>query len=258
MRKDAITDFYAAQKQRIPNADHLPAYKIFELAIRAGIESNAWKDGEPLPPERLLAEACSLSVGTVKRAMLNLTHEGILYRRQGSGTFVSGTSFNRRHRRYFLRLKNFGGREARNAVSLHAIARVPAVPEINPLLSLPPDAELYEVVRVFREEGSPVLVTSSYLCAKTFHGLEYIPAQRFAHVPLFIMLEEYYKIATRRNEELFGVAHLPGEEAGLLEVPAGTPALCIKTLTYTDAKKPFEFRRSYCLTNDKFIHRAFE
>ena len=258
MQKDAITDFYAAQKQRIPNAEHLPAYKIFELAIRAGVESGAWKAGEPLPPERLLADACSLSVGTVKRAMLNLTHEGMLYRRQGSGTFVSGTSFSRKHRRYFLRLKNFGDQEARNAVTLHAIARVPGVQEINALLRLAPDADLYEVVRGFREEGPPVIVTYSYLCAKTFTGLEYVPAQRFAHVPFFIMLEEYYKIATRRNEELFGIVLLSGEEARLLEVPDGTPSLFIKTLTYTDQDRPFEFRRSYCLVNDKCIHRAFQ
>ena len=258
MRKDAITDFYAAQKRRIPNAEHLPAYKVFELAIRAGIESGAWKAEDPLPPERLLAEACALSVGTVKRAMLNLTHEGVLYRRQGSGTFVSGTSFNRKHRRYFLRLRSFADQESRNAVMLHAIVRMPAVPEINALLCLAHDAELYEVVRDFREEGSPVIVTYSYLCAKTFTGLERIPAQRFAHVPFYIMLEEYYKIATRRNEELFGVASLSEENADLLEVPVGTPALFIKTLTYTDKGRPFEFRRSYCLANDKFIYRAFE
>ena len=257
LRKDAITGFYAEQKRLIPNAEHLPAYKVFALTILAGIESNVWKAGVPLPPERLLAEACSLSVGTVKRAMLTLTHAGVLYRRQGSGTFVSGTSFHPKHRRYFLRLKNFGDPAALNSVTLHNIARVPAVPEINTLLCLAPDAELYKVVRDFREEGAPVIATYSYLCATTFPSLECIPAQRFAHVPFFIMLEEYYKITTRRNEELFGVVNLAVEEAGLLQVPVGMPALFIKTLTYTDKDKPFEFRRSYCLANDKFIHRAF-
>lgn len=257
MQKDAIADFYAAQKQRIPNAEHLPAYKIFELVIRAGIESGIWKVGHPLPPERLLADACSLSVGTVKRGMLNLTHAGVLYRRQGSGTFVAGTSFSRMNRRYFLRLRNFGDQEAQNAVTLHAITRVPAVPKINALLRLAPDAELYEVIRGFREEGSPVILAYSYLCAKFFPDLEYIPAQRFVQVPLFIMLEEYYKVATRRSEELFGIAHLSGEDAGLLAVPTGTAALFIQTLTYMDQDRPFEFRRSYCLVNDRFIHRTF-
>lgn len=256
MPRDTIADFYAAQKQTLPNADHMPAYKIFELTIRAGIESGLWKPGVPLPPERLLAEACSLSVGTVKRAMLNLTHEGLLYRRQGKGTFVSG-SFNRKHRRYFLRLKDFGGQEAQNAVTLHRIKRIRAVPEINALLRLGPDADLYEVVRGFREEGSAVIVSYSYLCAKTFSDLECVPAQRYVEFPFYLMLENYYKVATRRNEELFGITGLPAEDAGLLEVPPGTPVLFIKTISYTDKDIPFEFRRSYCLANDRFIYRAF-
>src|SRR5260221_13509298 len=45
--------------------------------------------GVALPSFRLLAEELMVSVITVKRAYEELEREGIIYRRQGLGTFVS-------------------------------------------------------------------------------------------------------------------------------------------------------------------------
>jgi GntR family transcriptional regulator len=45
--------------------------------------------GSALPSFRALAEDLLVSIITVKRAYEELEHEGIIYRRQGVGTFVS-------------------------------------------------------------------------------------------------------------------------------------------------------------------------
>jgi GntR family transcriptional regulator len=51
--------------------------------------------GAPLPSFRLLAEDLLVSVITVKRAYEELEREGIIYRRQGLGTFVADHGLDR-------------------------------------------------------------------------------------------------------------------------------------------------------------------
>jgi GntR family transcriptional regulator len=51
--------------------------------------------GSALPSFRSLAEELMVSVITVKRAYEELERDGIIYRRQGLGTFVSNTAVNR-------------------------------------------------------------------------------------------------------------------------------------------------------------------
>jgi GntR family transcriptional regulator len=51
--------------------------------------------GAPLPSFRVLAEDLLVSVITVKRAYEELEREGIIYRRQGLGTFVADHGLDR-------------------------------------------------------------------------------------------------------------------------------------------------------------------
>jgi DNA-binding transcriptional regulator YhcF (GntR family) len=88
-------------------AEGLPAYLLLQKTIQSGIETGHWKTGDRLPPERLLAEMAGMSVGTVKKAVLNLVSEGLLYRVRGRGTFVAGSSIARETRRYYLLLRDF-------------------------------------------------------------------------------------------------------------------------------------------------------
>ncbi len=45
-------------------------------------------DGERLPPEREMAAEMGISVGTLRKALADLTGKGLLERRQGSGNYV--------------------------------------------------------------------------------------------------------------------------------------------------------------------------
>ncbi len=254
----AFKRFFREQRAIIPNSEHLPSYKLLEMIIVAGIEAQLWKAGDPLPPERKLAEACECSVGTVKRAMLELVHQGLLFRRQGSGTYVAGTSFNRQHRKYFLFLKDFNRKEAENAVTLHSLQRIPAVASVNSALELPLEEELFEVTRLFSEDGKKCALARSFLSAARFADLDRVPRARLEHVPLFILLEEDYEVTSVHTDELFSAVLADEGEAAMLEVPAGAPLLKIKSLVFTPAGKPFEYRISLCRTDEKSIFRTME
>ena len=73
-----------------PNA--LPLYvQVAELLIR-DIAAGRLIDGERLPPEREMADGLSISVGTLRKALAELTEKGLLDRVQGSGNYIRATA----------------------------------------------------------------------------------------------------------------------------------------------------------------------
>jgi GntR family transcriptional regulator len=64
-------------------------YQQIVDAIKREVGSGRLAPGSALPSFRALAEELLVSLNTVKRAYEELEREGIIYRRQGLGTFVA-------------------------------------------------------------------------------------------------------------------------------------------------------------------------
>ena len=64
-------------------------YQQIVDGLKREVSEGRLRPGQPLPSFRQLAEDLLVSVITVKRAYEELEREGIIYRRQGLGTFVS-------------------------------------------------------------------------------------------------------------------------------------------------------------------------
>ena len=67
-------------------------YQQIVDGLKREISEGRLAPGTPLPSFRGLAEDLLVSIITVKRAYEELEREGIIYRRQGLGTFVSDTA----------------------------------------------------------------------------------------------------------------------------------------------------------------------
>jgi GntR family transcriptional regulator len=66
-----------------------PLYQQIVDAIKREVGAGRLMPGSALPSFRALAEQLLVSLITVKRAYEELEHDGIIYRRQGIGTFVA-------------------------------------------------------------------------------------------------------------------------------------------------------------------------
>jgi len=66
-----------------------PLYRQIVAGIKREISEGRLSPGHALPSFRTLAEDLLVSLITVKRAYEELEHDGIIYRKQGLGTFVS-------------------------------------------------------------------------------------------------------------------------------------------------------------------------
>ena len=70
-------------------------YQQIVDGLKREVSEGRLEAGAALPSFRALAEELLVSVITVKRAYEELERDGIIYRRQGLGTFVSSTAFDR-------------------------------------------------------------------------------------------------------------------------------------------------------------------
>lgn len=75
--------------RKISKENPLPLHYQLKEIIQEMIENEELSPGEAIPPERELCEQQGVSRMTVNKAIMALVNEGVLYREQGKGTFVS-------------------------------------------------------------------------------------------------------------------------------------------------------------------------
>ena len=82
----------------------VPIYMQIVSQIKTGIAMGRLLPEDPLPSVRQLAVELSVNPNTVARAYLDLEYEGVIYKRQGAGTFVSaqGVEMSKNERRRVL------------------------------------------------------------------------------------------------------------------------------------------------------------
>ncbi len=82
----------------------LPIYIQIAQQIKTAVAMGRLQPEEPLPSVRQLAVELAVNPNTVARAYLDLEIEGVIYKRQGAGTFVSaqGVEMSKAERRRVL------------------------------------------------------------------------------------------------------------------------------------------------------------
>ena len=78
-----------------------PLYRQAEMALLEDIKLGRWRPGVPIPTEKELAKVHNISQGTMRLAILELVKAGVLYRKQGVGTFIAGLKLDQSLDRFF-------------------------------------------------------------------------------------------------------------------------------------------------------------
>jgi GntR family transcriptional regulator len=74
---------------RIDTSDGTPIYTQIVDQIKRSVAVGRLKPEDSLPSVRQLALDLTINPNTVARAYLELEHEGVIYKRQGQGTYIS-------------------------------------------------------------------------------------------------------------------------------------------------------------------------
>jgi GntR family transcriptional regulator len=235
----------------------IPVYYRLQTLILRDIENGSLEPGSMIPPERRLVASYGVSIGTVKKAILNLVNDGYLYRIQGKGTYVAGTTLRRESLRYYKLLRQFGDEEKELSVRITVIRPMRGFQPANSHLGIKSNQNLVELIRVFFWKDTPVVFCASYLPKVLFRGIDKIPAAHFEHKTLYGIIEEKYRLPTIYNRELIGAGFPPAPAARALGIPADHPVLFIEMLAFTYRDRPYEYRRAYCVTDSWKIFRQY-
>lgn len=194
-----------------------PLYVQIKQHILGDIRKGVWKPGEKLPTELDLAERFGVSVGTVRRAMGGLEDEGIISRREGSGTFV----------------RTYKGTGSRNP--FHIISGMDGKPVLLMVRKLWDDGN-----------GSHELITvdESYLLPERFPGLA---AERFRKSfreddTLYKFYDREFGVVIIRQKCKVTFERVRPDIAERIEMPAGLEVLRTDRLSFDITKTPVEYR----------------
>ncbi|MCU0561441.1 MAG: GntR family transcriptional regulator [Desulfobacterales bacterium] len=219
------------------------------------IEKGEYGPGDMIPTEKELARAFGVSIGTVKTALLNLVHSGLLFRVQGKGTFVSGSMLGRDQLRLYHFVSDFENQDAPLKIRFLGIARQRAAPPACRYLNIAPGGAVIRLDRIFTLKNAPVVYASSFLPGSRFEGIDRFPRETFENKPLYQLIEDVYKLPTLRYQEMFAASLAHGGISGHLKVPDGFPLLQVDMLALSFKNRPIEFRTSYCRTDGVKLFR---
>lgn len=214
-----------------------PLYRRLQDALRGAIETSLLGPQDALPPERDLAADFEVSRITVRKALDGLVAEGLLQRRQGAGTFVSG-----RVEKQFAKLSSFSedmaarGRTPRSEWVLRSSGEV--TPEESLALGLSPGAPVHRLHRIRYADDMPMAV--EYTRVPGF-GL---PNPEAVEESLYVALQAQGYRPTRALQRLRAVL-LDEERAKLLRVQAGDAALYIERRGFLDDGRVIEATESW-------------
>jgi GntR family transcriptional regulator len=174
--------------------ERLPAYVRLRDAFAESIGSSEWEQDKPIPAEVKLANYYGVSIGTVRKAVDGLVNEGLLERRQGSGTFLRKPSFNASLFRFF---KMHGDDSNRKVIpSSHLLLRAVTTPPKEAREALNTE-DVIKIVRLRKISDEPMLYEEIYSPHELFSGLESIPQKEIGPL-LYPMYLDTFKVYVKR------------------------------------------------------------
>lgn len=221
----------------LDQAQPLPLYQQLQRGLRQAIENKALRPDDALPPERDLAQEFEVSRITVRKALDGLVAEGLLTRRHGSGTFVSG-----RVEKNFSKLTSFTedmlarGRTPSSAWLRKSEGTV--TPEESMTMGLSPGTPVYRFSRIRFADEAPM---SLEYCTVPGYCLPSIEAVGSS---LYMALEKAGFRPARALQRLRAVL-FSSEQAKLLKAQENDAGLLVERRGFARDGRPVEFSQSY-------------
>jgi GntR family transcriptional regulator len=205
-----------------------PLYSIIASRAERRIRSGSWAPGTRLPPERELCELLDVSRATLRQALAELEHRGLISRHQGRGTFVTRQRVDTAVSGHFTISAALRARGLSLTTRVVSLGVVEAARSIANDLGILPGDPVVHLERVRSLSDEPLLLETTDLPAALLPGLENAD---LANRSLYDVLREDYDRTVQAATESLEPVILTAHESSLLEVPRHAPAMLIRRIS---------------------------
>lgn len=218
----------------------MPIYAQLEETIKGKIEKREYIPGGELPTERELTELFGVSRMTIRHAISNLVHKGVLYKIPGKGTFVSKEVIEKK-----LEIESFSDDMKRRGLvpgsKLIQFEKMSANEEVKEKLKLSEDEKIYFLSRLRLANNEPMAIEYCYLPEKIFPN---IIKYNMANCSLYTIMKEEYNIHFNYMKQSLRALTLIKRDAEMLFGKSKGVGLVSERLIYNIEETPIEYTQT--------------
>ena len=218
-----------------------PQYLVLRDQIARAIETGRLTSGERLPSERRFQVGSGAARGTIREALFQLEAEGLIYRRDRSGWYVSPSAVTYDPTRWagFMTYVAEQGRVPTTETLSKETRPAPAA--VTDIFRIAPGTPLHHVTRRRFIDGRAVLIEHIIVDPTLAPDLTTLELDG----SLTQILSGRYGLSVGRNRVDMRPCALVEETAAALGVKPGTPGLLVVRTSLDDAGRVVEYDREY-------------
>lgn len=216
-----------------------PIYVQISALIQKAISERRLKPDEKIPSASKLCELWGVSRMTVRQALQELVHRGVLYTVPKKGTFVALTpKIEPPVDSLYGFTEAFGYQGQRPSSRVLSVNVFPAAHNLCEALQVEAGTMIIQIARVRLINDQVLGIERSHLRHADFPGLERFD---WNSVSLYSTLRNNYHVDLDHAHHTIEAAPADSESAKILGVPLGFPVVLVERFTYTAANQLVEY-----------------
>jgi GntR family transcriptional regulator len=216
----------------------IPLYYQLENILREKIRSGECGPGDPLPTEVELVRFYSVSRITVRQALSALEKDGLIFRKQGRGSFVTGKETVRESMKLTGMIDDLVRMGIKTRAKFINFGFIDPPKKVIDILKLEKDTKVLRIERIRLVKGSPISYSLTYVPPDV--GSK-IGIKDLAVYPLINVLEKKCKVKIGQGNQVIGATVADSRIASYLEIMTGAPLLRIERVILDTDGRPVEY-----------------
>ncbi len=206
---------------KINKVSKIPIYEQIESSIELAITNNDLVHQYQLPTEKEISEFYNISIGSVKRALINLEDRDLIYRIKGKGSFV-----NNRPQHTFT-LKQLKLEESCDCDFYSALVEKKKSEKYDYAVASQFNCpNLYHVIRIYNDDVFSLIVEESYLAEKAFRHIEY---ELIKETPMSDIIDHYSLTQLNKQVNTMYAEKADSKLAKIFSIKVNDPISCINS-----------------------------